>query len=121
MSSSSRTPAAVAARVVGGGDVGADEQVRTQFVSIIAANYPEHPFVTGARAGVAVGQRQRRPPRRPARVLTSVLPGPPAGTGQRVGPGRAGTAVHRRYWPRQRSPPHGRPPSLISATARDRR
>jgi hypothetical protein len=108
-----------AGRVVDGD--GGCEQVHAQFLAIIAANYPGHPAVTGAEAGVAVGQRRRPPPRSPARTITAVLPGPPAGPGQRATPGRAGTDPHSRLWPRERSPPRGRPAARTSLSAHERR
>ena len=98
-----------ALRVECGDSVCDGAQVREQFEAIIAANFPGH--------RTADGRLRRCPPRRPARVTTAVLPGPPAGNGRRATPRRAGTAA-RRSRPRQRSPPRAR---LTVGTHHERR
>jgi hypothetical protein len=92
----------------------AEQHVHEQFLAIIAANYPDWAASTGA--GVTAGQRQRRDPHDSPCVIAATAPGPPAGPGQCVIPGRAGTIRPQRPRPSQRSPPGYAPLSPLTAS-----
>jgi hypothetical protein len=101
---------AVRVRRIGSGE----EHVHEQFLAIIAANYPD--WAASTEAGVTAGKRKRCDPRRPPSVIAATAPGPPAGPGQCVLPGRVGTIRQQRHRPSQRSPPSRTPSSPPTAS-----